>query len=248
MATSGAAAHQRLVDAIRHALAGAADPDRASQQQAYMKSAMPYRGVPTDAVWRVVAAELARVEEPVVDRCQWESAILGLWDGATHREERYAAIAIARHRTSRRHRADGALGLYRHMITTGAWWDLVDEVATHLVRDELLAAPERVAPELRRWAHDPDLWVRRAAILSQIGAKQRVDLDLLDDAIQPNLEGSPSADEAGRQDFFIRKAIGWALRDAARQHPEWVRAYVAEHRDRMAGLTVREALKHLSGR
>jgi 3-methyladenine DNA glycosylase AlkD len=248
MATSGAAAHERLVDAIRAALAAAGDPARAVQQQVYMKSAMPYRGVATDVVRRVVAGELDRPEHRLDDRRQWESALLGLWDAATHREERYAAIAIARHRSSRRHRTDGALGLYRHMITTGAWWDLVDEVATHLVRDELLAAPTRVTPELRRWALDPDLWVRRAAILGQIGAKQRVDLDLLGDTIQPNLEGSAFADRAGRQDFFIRKAIGWALRDAARQHPEWVRAYVDEHRDRMAGLTVREALKHLDGR
>ncbi len=248
MATSGPGGKSRLTDAIRRALAGAADPDRAVRQQAYMKSAMPYRGVPTDGVRRIVAGELDRAEHRLADRREWESAILGLWDGATHSEERYAAIAIARHRTSRPYRADGALGLSRHLITTGAWWDLVDEVATHLVRDELLAAPERVAPELRRWAIDPDPWVRRAAILSQIGAKQRIDLDLLDDAIRPNLEGSPFADRAGRQDFFIRKAIGWALRDAARQHPEWVRAYVAEHRDRMAGLTVREALKHLDAR
>ena len=248
MVSVGASSHERLVGSIQHALQAVGDPERAVQQQAYMKSAMPYRGVPTDGVRRIVAAEIDRPAHRLAERADWEAAVLGLWDAATHREERYAAIAIARHRAAHRFRADGALGMYRYLVATGAWWDLVDEVATHLVRDELLAAPERVAPDMRAWAHDDDLWVRRTAILSQIGTRERVDLDLLADVIEPNLERSSLADESGRHDFFIRKAIGWALRDAARRHPDWVRAYVGEHRDRMAGLTVREAFKHLADR
>ncbi len=247
MTSSGEAAHECLAHAIRAALAEAGDPDRAVQQQAYMKSTMPYRGVATAEVRRIVAVELDRPEHRLHDRRDWEAAILGLWDEAAYREERYAATAIARHRTSRLHRAGGALDLWRHLVVTGAWWDLVDEVASHLVRDELLADPGRVAPVMRAWSVDPDMWVRRTAILSQLGAKRALDLDLLRDVIEPNLEGAATAGPGGRQDFFIRKAIGWALRDAARPQPDWVGAFVREHESRMSGLTVREALKHLGG-
>jgi AcrR family transcriptional regulator len=83
---------------------------------------------------------------------------------------------------------------------------------------------------------DPNLWRRRSAIIHQIGAKETTDRELLVDCLLPNL-----AD----REFFIRKAIGWALRQYARIEPDWVRGFVAEHEDRMSGLSRREALKHV---
>jgi 3-methyladenine DNA glycosylase AlkD len=234
-----------LADAIRRGLADAGDPERAIGQQRYMKSAMPYRGVVTAEVRTIAKRAVDELgARPFPSHAAWEATIRTLWDDATHREERYAALAVARHRASAPHRAQGALPLYRHLVETGAWWDLVDETATHLVRDELLGDPDRVGPVMLTWAGDPCLWVRRAAILCQVGARDRVDVDLLADVIVPNLEGSVTAAPDGTQDFFIRKAIGWALRDAARRRPEWVWAFVDTHRGAMARLTVREALKH----
>jgi 3-methyladenine DNA glycosylase AlkD len=234
-----------LADRIRAELALHADPVRAGQQQAYMKSAMPYRGL--------TAGELRAAVRPLLDdraafpatRDAWRQLILELWDRAEFREERYAALTVARDRHAKRFRADGALDLYEHLIRTGAWWDLVDEVATHLVRDELLADPAGVAPTIRAWSVAPDPWIRRTAILCQVGAKRRTDAGLLAAVIEPNLEGGIGSDGAGRQGFFIRKAIGWALRDYARNDAAWVTSFVADHRDRMAGLTIREALRRL---
>ena len=234
-----------LVTAIRTTLASHGDATRAIAQQAYMKSAMPYRGITTADLRALVAAELAHPEHRLASRDEWEATLRVLWDEATHREERYAALAVARHRTSRTFRATPALHLYRHFVATGAWWDLVDETATNLVRGDLATDPEGTGRAMRAWCLDPDLWVRRAAILCQIGARDAVDLVLLADVIRPNLEGAPTAPASGKQDFFIRKAIGWALRDAARRHPAWVRGFVDEHRAAMAGLSVREATKHL---
>jgi 3-methyladenine DNA glycosylase AlkD len=239
------AAHASLVDAVRVALAARADPARAQQQQRYMKSAMPYRGVTAPDVRAAMRELLADPATRPSSAGEWEATIRTLWDEAAFREERYAALAVARHASASAYRAAGVLPLARHLIETGGWWDLVDETATHLVRDEVLARPGTAAPLMRAWATDPELWVRRAAILCQVGAGDRVDLDLLRDVIVPNLERGVTAPASGKQDFFIRKGIGWALRDASYRRPEWVVAFVDAHRAAMAGLTVREALKHV---
>lgn len=239
------ASHAPLVAAVRAALAAKADPARAEQQQRYMKSAMPYRGLTTPELRATMRTLLADEENRLSSAGEWEATIRTLWDEAGYREERYAALVVARHASARSYRAAGALPLYRHVIETGAWWDLVDETATHLVRDELLASPAATAPVMRAWSTDPDLWIRRAAILCQVGAPDRVDLELLRDVILPNLEFASTAPRSGKQDFFIRKAIGWALRDASYCHAGWVAAFVDEHRRAMAGLTVREALKQI---
>ena len=126
--------------------------------------------------------------------------------------------------------------MYEDLIVTGAWWDYVDEIAARRVGPILRAAPERVAPVMRAWATDGDLWRRRTAILCQLGAHQAVDRDLLEDCLEPNFSD---------REFFIRKAIGWALRDFARQDPDWVRGFVDQHADRLSPLSYREATKHL---
>ena len=158
--------------------------------------------------------------------------MLELWDRANFREERYAALALAGHRRYREHQQVHTLELYEHLVRTGAWWDLVDETAGHLVRDLLLAHPEEVTPVIRAWAVADDLWVRRSAIICQVGTRERCDQDLLADAIEDNLDGStrttPPLSAYGRE-FFVRKAIGWALRDHARTDPRWVLDFVAAH-------------------
>lgn len=227
-----------LVDELRCRIAEAGDPERAPRMQAYLKSALPLRGVsavPLRALTREVVAAL-----PLPDRAAWEAAVLELWDAAAYREERYAALAVAGHRRYREHRDPAALDLYRHLVVTGAWWDLVDVIASHHVGEILSRFPSEVAPVLERWAIDEDLWLRRTAMLNQLGRKSGTDPDLLRVALERNLE-----DSAHGREFFIRKALGWALRDYARTDPAWVRAFVAEHEDRLSGLSRREALKHL---
>jgi len=90
---------------------------------------------------------------------------------------------------------------------------------------------------VRDWATDPDRWLRRTVVICQLGAKERTDLDILEKAIDANLDDP---------DFFLRKAIGWALRQHARSDPDWVRAFVASRGDHMSALSRREALKHLA--
>jgi 3-methyladenine DNA glycosylase AlkD len=207
--------------------------------QAYMKSALPFRGV-TSVPLRALTREVIAAH-PLPDRAAWRTAVLELWDDAAYREERYAALAVAGHRLYRAHRDPESLGLYRHLVVTGAWWDLVDTIASHHVGEILDRHPGEVTPVLERWAVDEDLWLRRTAVLSQLGRKDGTDVALLRFALEQNLEDSPH----GRE-FFIRKALGWALRQYARTDPDWVRSFVSEHADRLSGLTRREALKHLA--
>lgn len=216
-----------LVSGIRDDLESAADPRIAPGQQAYMKSEMPFAGVRVPDVRRLTRARIRA--EPDADVLL--SAAMTLWDGATVREERYAALAVL---GARPLRGDLALiPMIEHTVRTGAWWDITDEVA-HRVADLLSAHPEEMTFLVRLWSGDPDPWMRRLAIIAQLGRRDGLDRALLAEVILPN------ADDPG---FFIRKAIGWALRDAARAHPEWVRVFVASHS--LSPLSAREALRRL---
>ena len=219
---------------VRHQLREAGDAAKAAQMQAYMKSALPFHGVSSPDC-RVIMRDVLATH-PLPDRATWLATVLALWDDADHREERYAALAVAKDRRYVGHRDPDVLPLYRHLVVTGAWWDLVDDVATHLVGPLLLAHP-RVRPTVAAWATDEDRWLRRTAVICQVGAKDRTDLSLLTTAVEANLDD---------RDFFLRKAIGWALRQHARTDPAWVRAFVDVHDGQLSDLSRREALKHLS--
>ncbi len=225
-----------LIDAIRAALRAHECPTNAVAQQRYMKSVLPYHGLTSPQLRAILRPLLADEAYRIGSRPEWEATVRTLWDGATHREQWYAAIALARHRSYRAWRDLDILPLYRHLIETGAWWDVVDDIATHLVREVLEQHPGEVGPQMRKWAVESSPWVRRSAILAQVGSKARTDPDLLVDTIEPNITAT---------DFFLRKAIGWALRDYARTNPAWVRAFVARHPD-LSGLSRREALRHLA--
>jgi len=194
-----------------------------------MKSAMPFLGVRVPEVRRIVRRLVRELD--VRGAGALAAAAAELWDGATHREERYAATALLAQPALR---GDASLvPLYEQMARTGAWWDHVDDLA-HRIGELHDADPTGTATLVRGWARDDFLWIRRLAILSQLGRKDRIDLDLLAEVIEPNLED---------REFFIRKAIGWALREASYVDPAWVRAYVADHE--LSPLTRREALKRL---
>ncbi len=220
---------------LRTEMAAAGDPAKAEQQQRYMKSAMPYHGLTAPELRALLRPHLRSFAPQ--DRGEWERTVRGFWDGATHREERYAAIAVARHRTARSWQDADTLGLHRHLVATGAWWDVVDETAQHLVGACLLADRDRATPVIRAWAVDDDLWLRRTAVICQIAHGADVDRELLTFSIEQNLD-DPS--------FWLRKAIGWALRQHARVDPDWVRACVDALGDRLSGLSRREATKHLA--
>ena len=194
-----------LVRQVREALAAVADPEKAPGMQAYMKSEMPFLGVQSKARAAALRPVFGHSD---LDRDQWLAAAGELWDGARFREERYAALALLRVRRYQQWLAAEDEPFLRHLITTGAWWDLVDETATKLV------GPLRFGLRVQAWATDAgpqEIWMRRAAIICQVGAGADTDAALLTEVIEPN-----TADRR----FWITKAIGWALRDYARIEPD----------------------------
>lgn len=220
-----------LPDLITARLAAADDPATALDMQRYMKTEMPYFGVRAPVAQRIVRGAVRDY-----GTTDWEALLAAadqLWESASHREQWYAAQQLTGYP-----QCDGRLeflDLYERMVIDGAWWDIVDNC--HRRFGSLLRHhPGRLDPLLRQWARHPNHWKRRTAIIAQLSAKTATDRELLEAAILPNMS---------EKDFFLRKGIGWALREYAKTDAEWVMRFVADHEAELSGLSRREALKSL---
>jgi 3-methyladenine DNA glycosylase AlkD len=220
--------------ALMRALKKIADPDRAVQQQAYMKSEMPFLGVVAPDLRR--AAKQVFNEYPLADEASWLEAILTLWRDARYREQRHASIQLAGHPPYRDWLTPRAVPVLEEMVVTGAWWDFVDALATNQFSKLLSTYPEVMKPLLKRWATDDDIWRRRTAILSQLKFKTDTDEALLFHAIEASMV---------EREFFLRKAIGWALREYSKTKPQVVIDYIKANAGTLSGLSKREGLKAL---
>jgi 3-methyladenine DNA glycosylase AlkD len=214
------------------ALSRVADPERAPRMQAYMKTDMPFYGVPKP-LRAPIARELA-MRFPPDDRQEYQDLVLGLWR-LPHREEKYLALDMAIR--FRKFVVPASLAMYRKLIVEGAWWDLVDEVATHLVRRLVVGYADQTWPEVDTWIESDDMWLRRTAIICQVGAKAETDA--------ARLFGFCAA-RAHETGFFVRKAIGWSLREYAKTDPVSVAQFVTTHSEDLSGLSRREATKHIA--
>lgn len=225
-----------LIRALKKSLGAAADPVKAPAMQAYMKSSMRYLGVQAPQLRQAVRAVFAA--HPLGSFEEWTDAVMELWRNARYREERYAAIELAGYTRYRPFRCLDALPMYEEMITSGAWWDFVDAIATRQLGELLRKHPIEMSAILRQWAVCDHMWKRRSAILAQLNFKSDTDLKLLYDCIRPSL---------GASEFFLRKGIGWALRQYARTDPHEVIRFVSRNHARLSPLSKREALKHVVG-
>jgi 3-methyladenine DNA glycosylase AlkD len=219
---------------LREALKAVAEPSKAPKMQAYMKSSMPCLGVQATNLRGVCKHLFAEVE--LSNAKQWQALILELWRGARYREERYAAIELLRNKRALSFRTLKALPLYEELIVTGAWWDFVDTIAAHCVGELLASYPRQMKAKMLTWSRCKDMWKRRTAILSQLRFKEHTDIDLLYRCIEPSLSSN---------EFFLQKAIGWALRQYAWTNPNEIKRYARLHDATLSSLSKREALKNL---
>lgn len=224
-----------LSAAMRTELARVADPAKAPAMQAYMKSEMPYLGVPMPRLRTACRAVFA--EYPLASFAAWRDTALALWREATYREERYAAIALTGDRRYRVYQTLDALPMYEEMIVGGAWWDYVDELAAHRIGPLLASFPGPMRATTLAWSLDSNLWKRRAAILCQTAFNVDTDEALLFACVEANMSD---------REFFVRKAIGWALREYSKTRPEAVRDFVRIHEDALSPLSRREATRRLN--
>jgi len=224
---------------IRATLKSAADPTLAPAMQAYMKSAMPFLGVPAPAR-RQIVRDAVRAH-PCRSGDELAQLVRSLWRDATHRELRYAALDLFRMGPHRRLLTIELLPLARELLADATWWDLNDELSGVLLPALLQDGPATMKALLRTWARGADLWERRAAMLTQ----RKLDGDAFDavlfyDCLLPSV-----GDAALGREFFICKGIGWALRERSYAAPDEVQAFCREYADRLSPLTRREALKAL---
>ena len=220
-----------MVSFVQAELSELADPGKAVPMAAYMKTEMPFYGVPKPGRFPIVR-ELKERFAPV-DADDYRHKVLSLWV-LPHREEKYLAIGYAW--TFRKHVVFSQIDLFEQMIVEGAWWDFVDELASPIVGKIVIEDRPIMRPVLERWIEGPDMWLRRSAIICQLRHKEKTDQEML---------FGFCLRRAHEKEFFIRKAIGWALREYARSRPDEVRRFLAEHGDRLSGLSRREAAKHL---
>lgn len=122
----------------------------------------------------------------------------------------------------------------KYLIVTKSWWDTVDLLAR--VVGSLVIRIEGYDQIMLEWSKDSNIWLKRVAILYQLSLKEKVDKQVLERILVNNL---------GDSEFFINKAIGWALRDYSKFNPEWVREFIKKNKDNMANLSIREASKYI---
>ncbi len=210
-----------------------AEPHRAEKMQAYAKSKLPFLGLELP-VLRDVTKAWRKSLKPTTHE-EYAAYTLAIWSNATYHEERHTAIDYAR--LHKKFITLEQLDTYEQLITEGAWWDLVDPIASNLVSKAVLdASSDEGYQRMDEWIEADHMWLRRSALIFQLRAKDRTDQDRL---FRYALK---VADET---EFFIRKATGWALRQYANYAPDDVEAFVHDNEDTFSNLTVREALKNI---
>ncbi|MEU4269617.1 DNA alkylation repair protein [Streptomyces sp. NPDC026092] len=219
-----------LLGRLTEVYPAAGDPFRAQEMVAYMKGVAPFLGIRTPE--RRVLSRTVLDGTPRPDEADCAAVALRCF-ALPEREYHYFAVDYLRRHVRRC--SSGFLPVARQLITTDSWWDTVDHLAAHVVGG-LVAADPALAARMDEWIEDDDLWIARTALLHQLRFKDATDSEQL---------FAYCLRRAGDTDFFLRKAIGWALREYAKTDPDEVRAFVETNRTRLAPLSVREALKHL---
>ncbi|HEY9718777.1 MAG TPA: DNA alkylation repair protein [Trichormus sp.] len=220
-----------IVQFVQERFRAKADAGKAVEMAAYMKTEMPFYGVQKPDRLPIYK-ELAKAFLPQ-NRKDYERNILSLWS-QPHREEKYAALEYACMFPT--HVTAGSLPLYEELIRSGAWWDFVDVVAINLVGHAFLNNRKAIKGTINAWSGDADMWIRRTSLICHNHHKRDTDQTQL---FKTCLKLS---DE---KEFFIRKAIGWALREYSYVDPKAVQEFVLANRNRLSPLSFKEGTKQL---
>lgn len=215
------------VEELIKELKAVAIPNDAVAMKAYMKNKFEFLGVKTPARRKLAKVFFKQHTDSVID---W-NFINEAWNNP-YRELQYVALDYLEIR--KKLLAPSDLPRLKKLAQTKSWWDTVDFL-DRLVGSIIARFPETKATILS-WSCDEDIWLRRLAIDHQLLKKEETDTELLEKILVNNL---------GQTEFFINKAIGWALRDYSKTNPDWVRDFIERHQAEMATLSIREGSKYL---
>jgi 3-methyladenine DNA glycosylase AlkD len=218
-----------VLDRLTLLYTAAADPDEAGPMRAYMRDAFPFLGIKSPRR-RELAKQILR-GLPAPTEADLRVVALACWAQPAREYQYFAIDWLVRHAAVP---GPAFLSTVETLVTTRSWWDTVDPLATRVAGRIVSGHPTAVST-MDKWVADDNMWLARTAILHQLHYKADTDTE--------RLFGYCTA-LAEHRDFFIRKAIGWALRQYARTDPDAVRAFVART-PQLSGLSVREATKHL---
>jgi 3-methyladenine DNA glycosylase AlkD len=226
------ASHQAVADRLERTLAAVGTPERAAGEKRYLKSELTFLGA---TVWQIRAEVKAAVSAlPALDHELLAALAGALWSRPVF-ERRMAATVLLELRTDLLSADD--LPLIERLLRESRTWALVDGLSADVVGAILAADPDRAIGVLDRWSTDDDFWIRRSALLAWL---------------RPLHHGAPLDRFLGYADamldekeFFIRKAIGWVLREVGKRRPDEVRTWLAPRTHRASGVTMREAVKYL---
>lgn len=218
--------------------------ENAEKQAAYLRHQFEFIGLKTPER-RLLAKDFLK-EKKADKKIDWK-LVFEFWN-LPEREFQYLALDYL-HQMKKWLIFDD-MEKIKKLTVSKSWWDTVDaldELVGHLLltgrkqaTENDSTAYEQVKTLVKEWAQAENFWLRRIAIDCQLSFKNQTDLELLSYNVEKNLLGSSFADE-----FFITKAIGWALRDLAKTNSAWVIKFIEEHENKMAKLSIREASKHL---
>lgn len=204
-----------------------ANADDARAMKAYMRGRFEFLGVKTPARRKAAKAFFKKHGGADIDwrfvRQAWEHPF---------REMQYAALDYLE--TRKNLLRPGDLPQLKKLAQSKSWWDTIDFL-DRLAGGIIAGFPE-TRPVILQWSRDEDIWLRRLAIDHQLLRKDQTDQHLLEQILVNNLN---------QTEFFINKAIGWALRDYSKTNPGWVKNFIRQHHGKMAPLSIREASKYL---
>jgi len=212
---------------IFETLRAAANPEQAAKMSAYMRDQFTYLGIPTPQRKKLSRDCLKALDKNSAD---WDF-ILECWRQSEREFQHLAMDYLTKIKTVL---TPSDIPNLRELAVQKSWWDTIDGL-DRIVGDIALRFPE-VNESLLKWSTDENFWLRRLAIDHQLTRGEKTDTDLLERIIVNNF---------GQKEFFINKAIGWALRDYSKTNPDWVRGFVERHRGEMSPLSIREAIKYV---
>jgi 3-methyladenine DNA glycosylase AlkD len=219
---------------IEQQLRAAGSPERAASEQNYLKSKLEFTGTTVPQTRAIVTAW--RRDRPGLTRQRLTEVAEALWNGPVYECQLAAVILLTDRRALLQ--ADDAK-LVERMLRTAGTWALVDGLAADVMGSLVERFGDQLHPALDQWATDPDFWIRRSALLALL-----VPLRRGDPANFERFAGYADAMLAERE-FFIRKAIGWVLRETGKRQPALVADWLAPRAHRASGVTMREAVKWL---
>ena len=209
-------------------LEAAKDPEKAGPMEAYMRHQFPFLGIAgpeRNSLYKKYFPEAKKtkiIDWDFVDTC-WEKE---------PREYQYVAANYLKAMQTYLTKDD--LPKLERLVVTKSWWDTVDILDR--VVGSLVANHPELEEVLLKWSLSDNIWLRRVAIDHQLLRKEKTDVQLMEKILLNNLD---------QPEFFINKAIGWALRDYSKTNPEWVSSFIEKNKERMSELSIKEASKYL---